>query len=130
MGDEQIAALFDGLGGMSSNRAELLNHYKPDDTSGKFQILNESLDGVGRIHDVIHGVMDNNDLMGQNGGKIIDHSKYDWVGVTKRARAAYGLGESDKLAQLSTEMKRLGMTDQDVPFDGVSFALALPGRHP
>lgn len=113
MGDEQIAAVFDGLESMSSNRAELLTQFAPSGGDAiQAEIMNESFKGVGKIADAIQGVISNQGLM--QGRTLEDLDKFDWSGAVSRGRAAYGLGQSSELAQLMSDMKSLGMTDQEL----------------
>lgn len=115
MGDEQIAAVFDGLESMSENRAGLLQQYaEMDPRSAEAGILEESLAGVGRIQDAIEGVVGDQQTMRQFGGKLVDHSKYDWVGVSRNARLAYGMGQSAELQQLMGDLDAMGMTDEEL----------------
>jgi hypothetical protein len=115
MGDEQIAAVFDGLESMSENRAGLLQQYaEMDPRSAEAGILEESLAGVGRIQDAIEGVVGDQQTMRQFGGKLVDHSKYDWVGVSRNARLAYGMGQSAELQQLIGYLDSMGMTDEEL----------------
>lgn len=110
MGDEQIASLLDGLESMSQNRAELLRTYvEKDPNSNQANILANSLQGVGKIQDVLESVAINEDMLKPYGGKLVDHSKYDWVSVSRKARMAYGMGQNPKLEQLMGELRGMGM---------------------
>lgn len=115
MGDEQISALFEGLESMSENRSALLQQYEANDPQSlQAGILESSLAGVGRVQDAIEGVVSNQEVMRKYGGKLVDHSKYDWVGVSRNARLAYGMGQSSELQQLMGDLDALGMTDQEL----------------
>lgn len=113
MGDEQIAAVFDGLESMSSNRAELMTQFAPSGGDAvQAEMMNESFKGVGKIADAIQGVISNEGLM--QGRTLEDLDKFDWSGAVSRGRAAYGMGQSSELAQLMSDMKSLGMSDQEL----------------
>lgn len=115
MGDEQIAAVFEGLESMSENRAGLLQQYaEMDPNSVQAGILENSLAGVGRIQDAIESVVSDQQVMRQFGGKLVDHSKYDWAGVSRNARLAYGMGQSAELQQLMGDLDAMGMTDEEL----------------
>lgn len=115
MGDEQISAVFEGLESVSENRSALLQQYAANDPqSMQAGILEASLEGVGKVQDAIEGVVSNQEVMGRFGGKLIDHSKYDWIGVSRNARLAYGMGQSSELQQLVRDLDSLGMTDQEL----------------
>jgi len=115
MGDEQIAAVFEGLESMSENRAGLLQQYaEMDPNSAQAGILEESLAGVGRIQDALESVVSDQQAMRQFGGKLVDHSKYDWAGVSRNARLAYGMGQSAELQQLMGDLDAMGMTDEEL----------------
>lgn len=115
MGDEQIAAVFEGLESMSENRAGLLQQYaEMDPNSVQAGILENSLAGVGRIQDAIESVVSDQQAMRQFGGKLVDHSKYDWAGVSRNARLAYGMGQSAELQQLMGDLDAMGMTDEEL----------------
>lgn len=114
MGDEQISAVFEGLEALSQNRAEISMQYalKPNDPT--FKLLDRSLQGVGRIEDLIQNVIEDEKFMAPVGGKIVDHSKFDWVGVTKNARIAYGMGQSPEMTNMMRELQALGATPQEI----------------
>jgi len=117
MGDEQIAALFDGLQAASENRPALLLQYQARDPSiVQGGMLDKTLAGVGSIVNMIEGVAGDNALMQANGGggRLTDYSKYDWAGVTRKARLAYGMDQSSELQQLVSELRGLGMEDADL----------------
>jgi len=117
MGDEQIAALFDGLQAASENRPALLLQYQERDPSiVQGGMLDKTLEGVGSIVNMIEGVAGDNALMQANGGggRLTDYSKYDWSGVTRKARLAYGMDQSSELQQLVSELRGLGMKDTDL----------------
>lgn len=115
MGDEQIGALLEGLESMSENRVELLRSYaERDPNSMQAGILEGSLTGVGRIQDVLEAVANNQELMAPHQGKLVDHSRYDWTGVTRKARVAYGMGQNPELERLMGEMRSLGMPDTEL----------------
>jgi hypothetical protein len=115
MGDEQIAAVFEGLESMSENRAELLRSYEETDPQSlQAGLLEASLTRVGKIQDAIESVVADQDVMKGAGGKLVDHSKYDWAGVSRNARLAYGMGQSSELQQLVRDLDSLGMTDQEL----------------
>jgi hypothetical protein len=113
MGDEQIDALFDGLQGMYQNQAEVLTKYAANDRSGKPEILQSSLDGVGKIYDQIQGVVNDGKLMQGAGGKLVDYSKYNWGDISKRARLAYGLQGRPEVEQLSQELEALQIPEAE-----------------
>ena len=115
MGDEQIAAMLEGLESVSENRAELLRTYvEKDPNSNQADLLNRSLSNVGRIQDLLESVAVDDALMQPNRGKLVDHSKYDWTGVTRKARLAYGMGQNEQLEGLMGELRARGMTDQEL----------------
>jgi hypothetical protein len=105
MGDEQIASLFDGLQSMGMNQDKLLSQYEVTDVSGRAPLLKKSLDGVAKIADVIHGVMADSQLMGPNGGVLVDHSKYDTQSVMAKARLAYGTTSGKDLESLVADLQ-------------------------
>jgi hypothetical protein len=115
MGDEQISAMLEGLESVSENRVELLRTYaERDPNSNQADLLNRSLSNVGRIQDVLESVAIDDALMQPNRGKLVDHSKYNWTGVTRKARLAYGMGQNPQLEQLMGELRARGMTDQEL----------------
>ena len=103
MRDEQISALFDGLESMHQNMPAILAKYDMNDP--KAGVLKQSLTGIGSIHDAIMGVVNNGDLMQAAGGKLVDYTKYDWSGISKKAKLAYGMSDSPQLAQLQQELE-------------------------
>lgn len=115
MGDEQISALLEGLESIGENRGELLRVYTEKDPNvNQENILDRSLKGVGKIQDVLDGVANDQKVMESVGGRLVDHSKYDWVGVTRKARMAYGMGQSSELQQLMRDMQSMGMTQGEL----------------
>jgi hypothetical protein len=115
MGDEQIAALFDGLEGMSENRGELLNTFTAGaQDANQFNMLNQSLEGVGRIQDMIESVLIDENLMKTAGGKLADLSKFDVNGVVRKAQLAYGMGESPEMAALAQDLQAMGLSQQEI----------------
>lgn len=115
MGDEQISAMLEGLESVSENRVELLRTYvEKDPNSNQADLLNRSLSNVGRIQDVLESVAVDDALMQPNRGKLVDHSKYNWTGVTRKARLAYGMGQNEQLEGLMRELRARGMTDQEL----------------
>lgn len=115
MGDEQITAVLQGLESVSQNRVELLRTYtERDPAANEAGILTASLSKVGSIQDVLESVANNDELMKPHKGKIVDHSQYNWTGVTRKARLAYGMGQNPQLEQLMGELKSLGVTDQEL----------------
>ena len=115
MGDEQISAIFNGLESMSENRVQLLSQYEVSDpNANQAGILDRTLGGVGRLANMIELVANDQKYMQASGGRLVDHSKYDWVGVTKKARIAYGMGQSSELQQLMGDLDTAGMTDADI----------------
>lgn len=114
MGDEQIAALFDGLEGLSNNRAEILQTYSATGDQAQFNLVDSSLEGVGRIQDMIEGVLNDENLMKTAGGKLADLSKFDINGVVRKAQLAYGMGESPEMAALAQDLQAMGLSQQEI----------------
>jgi hypothetical protein len=114
MGDEQIAALFDGLEGLSNNRAEILQTYSATGDQAQFNLVDSSLEGVGRIQDMIEGVLTDENLMKGAGGKLADLSKFDVNGVVRKAQLAYGMGESPEMAALAQDLQAMGLSQQEI----------------
>ena len=116
MGDEQISALFDGLDSVSGNRDMLLAQYTAREGAGaQPKILDRTLEGVGKISDMVQGVMIDVELMKPVGGSVDDPSKYDWIGTFRRAQAAYGMGQSsDKIQELQRAMTDLGIPENEI----------------
>ena len=116
MGDEQISALFDGLDSVAGNRDMLLAQYTAREGGGaQPQILDRTLEGVGKISDLVQGVMDDVELMKPVGGTVDDPSKYDWIGTFRRAQAAYGMGQSsDKIQELQQAMTDFGIPENEI----------------
>ena len=116
MGDEQISALFDGLDSVSENRDMLLAQYTAREGVGaQPKILDRTLEGVGKISDLVQGVMDDVELMKPVGGTVDDPSKYDWIGTFRRAQAAYGMGQSsDKIQELQRAMTDFGIPENEI----------------
>jgi hypothetical protein len=116
MGDEQISALFDGLDSVSGNRDMLLAQYTEREGVGtQPQILDRTLEGVGRISDMVQGVMDDVELMNPVGGSVKDPSKYDWIGTLRKAQAAYGMGQSsDRIQELQRAMTDFGIPENEI----------------
>ena len=116
MGDEQISALFDGLDRVSENRDMLLAQYTEREGVGaQPKILDRTLEGVGKISDLVQGVMDDVELMKPVGGTVDDPSKYDWIGTFRRAQAAYGMGQSsDKIQELQRAMTDFGIPENEI----------------
>jgi hypothetical protein len=116
MGDEQISALFDGLDSVSGNRDMLLAQYTEREGVGtQPQMLDRTLEGVGRISDMVQGVMDDVELMNPVGGSVKDPSKYDWIGTLRKAQAAYGMGQSsDRIQELQRAMTDFGIPENEI----------------
>ena len=116
MGDEQISALFDGLDSVAGNRDMLLAQYTAREGVGaQPKILDRTLEGVGKISDLVQGVMDDVELMKPVGGTVDDPSKYDWIGTFRRAQAAYGMGQSsDKIQELQRAMTDFGIPENEI----------------
>ena len=116
MGDEQISALFDGLDSVSENRAMLLAQYTAREGVGaQPQILDRTLEGVGKISDLVQGVMNDVELMNPVGGSVKDPSKYDWIGTLRKAQAAYGMGQSsDRIQELQRAMTDFGIPENEI----------------
>jgi hypothetical protein len=117
MGDEQISAIFDGLQAASENRPALLLQYQERDANVvQGGMLDRTLAGLGSIVNMVEGVAGDNARMQANGGggRITDFSKYDWSGVTRKARMAYGMGQSQELSALLSELRARGMESQDI----------------
>ncbi len=113
MGDEQIGGILDGLETLAENRAETLRMMDPTELGGPEQtMLQESLTGVGRIHDLIDGVASDKTLMAKYGGALSDQSKYDYAGTIRRAQQAYGLGESAEFQTLMQELDAMGVSPE------------------
>ena len=116
MGDEQISALFDGLDRVSENRDMLLAQYTEREGVGaQPKILDRTLEGVGKISDMVQGVMDDVELMKPVGGSVKDPSKYDWIGTLRKAQAAYGMGQSsDRIQELQRAMTDFGIPENEI----------------
>ena len=116
MGDEQISALFDGLDSVAGNRDMLLAQYTAREGVGaQPKILDRTLEGVGKISDLVQGVMDDVELMKPVGGTVDGPSKYDWIGTFRRAQAAYGMGQSsDKIQELQRAMTDFGIPENEI----------------
>lgn len=116
MGDEQISALFDGLDSVSGNRDMLLAQYtEREGAAAQPKILDRTLEGVGKISDLVQGVMNDVELMKPVGGTVDDPSKYDWIGTFRRAQAAYGMGQSsDKIQELQRAMTDFGIPENEI----------------
>jgi hypothetical protein len=114
MGDEQITALFNGLEGIAANRDALLTQYtESDPNSAQAKVLNRSLTGLGRITDQIRAVMNSDEVMKPVGGKVFDHSKFDYTSIHKKAKAAYGLGNSEELAGVVKDLDYMQMNEKE-----------------
>jgi hypothetical protein len=117
MGDEQITALFEGLDSLSSNRPNILATYVGEGEAGSPEALmmNRTLEGVGKIADMVQGVGDDQELMGSVGGTLKDLSKYDFIGTMRRAQAAYGMGqESAQIQNLMNQLQGYGASDAEI----------------
>lgn len=114
MGDEQITALFNGLEGIADNRDALLTQYtESDPNSAQAKVLDRSLTGLGRITDQIRAVMNSDEFMKPAGGKVFDLSKFDVTSIHKKAKAAYGLGNSEELAGVVKDLDYMQMSEKE-----------------
>ena len=117
MSDVQITALLDALDSMSSSRAELMAQYTAQEAKDNNQVrmMNNSLEGVGKVSDIIQGVADDSTFMSPVGGVIKDNSKYDWIGTLRRAQAAYGMGESsEQIVELQRSLQGLDVSPEEL----------------
>lgn len=114
MGDEQISALFDGLEGLSNNRAEILQTYAATGDQAQFNLVDSSLEGVGRIQDMIEGVLSDENLMKTAGGKLADYSKFDLAGVVRKSQLAYGAADSPEMVSLARDLQAMGLSAQEI----------------
>jgi hypothetical protein len=130
MGDEQISALFEGLDNLSSNRPNILATYVGEGQAGSPEALmmNRTLEGVGKIADMVQGVGDDQELMGSVGGTLKDLSKYDWAGTFRKGTAAYGMGqESEQIQQLVGTLQGYGASEAEITGLVEALTMSHPG---
>ena len=116
MKDLQIAAFIDGLETVGENATEMISTLSADGAEGvNGTVLDKTLRGVGRLADGVSSVLTNDKLMGESGGgTFVDHSKYDYVGMNRRAMTAFAQTSDDPRAQaLGVELNRVGMSPED-----------------
>ena len=130
MGDEQISALFEGLDSLSSNRPNILATYVGEGEAGSPEALmmNRTLEGVGKIADMVQGVGDDQELMGSVGGTLKDLSKYDWAGTFRKGTTAYGAGEkSEQIQDLVSTLQGYGASDAEIAGMVEALTMSHPG---
>jgi hypothetical protein len=105
MGDEQIAGFFEGLESLGQNRAQILGAMDPSQLGQpSVDLMDRSLERVGKMNDIFEYVVRDKELMKDYGGSIADMSKYDMVETVSRAERAYGLGQSPEMEALMRDL--------------------------